>query len=84
MSNPRKQAERKKATVMKGYNRETERVQVWETELGKIPRCKSAQMLGDFKMLSAVKHVGKEGVMIIPRKIIGLKIKRPVGADLVA
>lgn len=53
-----------------------QRVQDWEAELGKIPGCKLVQIVGDFKMLSAVKWVRKEGTIINTRKITGLRIMK--------
>ena len=54
--------------VVKGWQ---QRVQVWEAELRKIPGYKLVQMVGGFKMLSVIKHVGKEGIIIISiRKIL--------------
>lgn len=54
-----------------------DRIPVWKTELGKIPRCKLVQMVGNIKMLYAVKCVGKGGAIISTRKITGLRIMRP-------
>lgn len=50
--------------------RDGDRVQVWEAELRKIPGCKLVQMVGNFKMLPAVKCVGKEETIISIRKIL--------------
>lgn len=47
-----------------------QRVQVWEAELRKIPGCTPVQMVGDFKMLSAVKRVGKDRAIINIRRIL--------------
>lgn len=52
---------------MKGWQ---QRAQVWEAELRKIPGYKLLHMVGDFKMLSAGKHVGKEGTIISIRRIL--------------
>lgn len=53
--------------IMKGWQ---QRVQVWEAELRNILGCKMVQMMGDFKMSSAVKCVGKERVIINIRKVL--------------
>lgn len=41
-----------------------------------IPGCKLVQKVRDLKVLSSVKHVGKEGIS--NRKITGVRFMRPV------